>query len=688
MSLPIKAESAWRRWWGGLWLALKGRMPPFSGYGGWGGQDQIGPYFSSASLTAWARGWFRGSQIDYAEAVGDLSASSLVMAAVNWLGTTLPEAPLVVYRDDGDGQPDPVRGHPLPLLFSSAMSFPRGHSLWRGLLASRLIDGNAYLFKVRNAQDRVIGLRYLPHQLVRPRWPADGSQWISYYDYWVDGQPVRLDTRDVIHHRYGVDPGNERLGLSPLKAALREIFADNEIANFTAQVMHNLGIFPFIVSPRGSGIEVDTTRIKDEIMRRTTGDQRYQPLVLTEAIDIHRISFNPSELNLMDLRILSEERVAALTGIPAIVLQLEAGARHSTYSNTEQAIKLAWKGCVLPTQKELAEDFTAYLLPEFTTDPSLSVGFDLSGIEALAESRDARFRRADMGFNGGFLTLNEARIEVGLQPDDTSGNGDLYVWEITGGATRRAPLPPEGPPGESLDQTEAARAGPDNTLPRDQLLDLDQAAAVKRAQAPGARVGRNFDPNRHPRDPHGRFRETPDQEKPRAASRPRRTGPPPPSTKAARARAAYKSANRDEQQFAEANEVRVARALRARALPDNEPADIVLPRQGTAGGLHGIELKTLVKQSNDKITVKREARERKRAWQGDNNLFHTVAYDARDVYAQGQFRQFYSGHTLYYKRGSGAFRLGSMYKVKDYAELRRLLETPDDQLPKAARGGL
>jgi len=71
---------------------------------------------------------------------------------------------------------------------------------------------------------------------------------------------------------------------------------------------------------------------------------------------------------------------------------------------------------------------------------------------------------------------------------------------------------------------------------------------------------------------------------------------------------------------------------------------------------------------------------------------HTVVFDHRDRAKdeQGNFignKEAWSGHEIYYKRGVGKYRLGSMYKVKDYAELDRLINMKEANLPKAAQEG-
>jgi hypothetical protein len=159
----------------------------------------------------------------------------------------------------------------------------------------------------------------------------------------------------------------------------------------------------------------------------------------------------------------------------------------------------------------------------------------------------------------------------------------------------------------------------------------------------------------------------------------------PRSERALRATAAYRPCNVHEQRYAEAQEQVFANAIGGTHLADNEPMDVTVPRAG--GGLHGLEVKTLVNQKNDKITMKKDAVDAKTAWaQKNQGELHTVVLDHRDRYDGGANKEHYSGNEIMYKRGVGAFRLGQMQKCKDAAEVKRLMELPEGELPRAARG--
>jgi hypothetical protein len=68
-----------------------------------------------------------------------------------------------------------------------------------------------------------------------------------------------------------------------------------------------------------------------------------------------------------------------------------------------------------------------------------------------------------------------------------------------------------------------------------------------------------------------------------------------------------------------------------------------------------------------------------------DDTFHTVLLDLRATAEGGAHAAKYSGHQIYYKRTSGPFAVSKMYKAKDMDEVKRLIETPTNRLPKPAR---
>lgn len=374
-------------------------------------------------------GAFMNTRINYQAEVGDLMLSSLVMAAVNWFATAMPEAPIVVEAPNGNDY-ERIAGHPLEMLWASPNPYYAGENYAHAIAFSWLVDGNVYFYKVRNFAGEVIELWYLPHFLIEPQYDAYTSTvFIKNYLYEVNGRSYELSVSDVLHIRRGVDPADSRKGVGVVKPLLREVFTDNEASNFSAVTFKNLGLPAFIITPDDSTVQLDKDQRAD--MRKAyedefKGDGRGRILIGSRKVKIDQLTFDPDKLDISAPRRIAEERWAALTGIPAIVLNFGAGLERSTYSNYESALQQAYKGFLLPTMRQIAAQLTRQLLVEFKaiTDQRARVRFFTDEMPILQEDRDKRSARVQAEWKADLISLNEARVSLDREP--IAGQDEIF----------------------------------------------------------------------------------------------------------------------------------------------------------------------------------------------------------------------------------------------------------------------
>ena len=362
------------------------------------------------------------TRVDYRREVGSGYGSSVLMAPVNWVARTFPEAPLVVEQETPEGF-EKVLGHDLTALLRQPNPFYSGTTLWMATLSSWILSGNAYWIKVRNAQRKPIELWYVPHWMIGPKWPEDGSVFISHYEYRPKGYGERIEMEDVIHFRHGMTPHNPRLGLSPLHAVLREVFTDDEASRFTATVLRNMGVIGIVMSPKEGGItatEDDVAETKKKLMERFTGSRLGEPLVMDRATDVYQYGFSLDKMDLSSIRNISEERVCAALGIPAAVVGFGTGLQQTKVGATMKELRrLAWEGNLIPTQRFFSEALEGSLLPDFEERPEqFRVVFDRSDVEAMKESENELNERLATAVKGGYMQVAEAREEKGLEVTD------------------------------------------------------------------------------------------------------------------------------------------------------------------------------------------------------------------------------------------------------------------------------
>lgn len=420
-----------------------------------------GPQIIFPTMNDWQAAILRAIS-PQSEPSDDPHLSSLVAAAITWLGTTLPEPDLQVRKEflrkaGGKKKEDNViEKHPLYNLMNRPNPYMSSGTLWKAFANSWIISGNAYWLKFRNDFGQVVQLWNEPYFNVKARWVNDkqgeyipasrsqsrpiiprndeSNQFINYYEITRDGAKFRVEPDDIVHFREGEDPLNRRYGLSRLTTVLREIYGDSAAASYAARLLSGNGVIPYVLGvddKEGALGQEDFQNLKTLLNAQTTGANAGQPLVIGSRVTFSRTGLTPADLDIRTSRYMAQEIVASVLGIPAIVLNYGAGAERSIYNNVSEAYTRAVESYLQPLWWHIAQELTHQLLPEFDQDETHFVEFDISEVGALQEDENDKVNRIAALYEKGIIKRSEARTEFNYEvaPD---GADDVYY--VRGGS--------------------------------------------------------------------------------------------------------------------------------------------------------------------------------------------------------------------------------------------------------------
>lgn len=385
-------------------MARQQNIPvPSSGSGGW----------------VWNR--TLSNERSYLTDVGDGSGNGLVQAGISFITNGFLEAPVRVREKAGEDL-KVISDHPMTEFIARPNPFYSGALLWMPTIANWLADGNGYwLITEMTIDGRPISGYFVPSWLIEPKAPADGSVFLDHYEYKPNGRLIKLDPQQIVHYRYGLDPHNPLKGCSPLKYIMREIYSDEEAARFTAALLRNAGAHGLVLSPKGdSSISIEqANESKLDIIQKTTGDHRGEPLVFTSATELQEFGFSPEQMNLASLREIPESRVAAALGIPSAVLGFLSGMKQTAVGATLSELReLAYESGVIPKMRLIAEELNTQLLAHYTDDTSRFVtDFDQSDVRVLQEDADKLHARLRADVQAGVRTVESFKLGVGEKPE-------------------------------------------------------------------------------------------------------------------------------------------------------------------------------------------------------------------------------------------------------------------------------
>lgn len=360
----------------------------------------------------------------------DLAANSIVMACIHWAMRNAVQADAAVV-DDPNGS-EPGYGQPLNHPLARLLAAPQGQlppdqrtalngaRLIQSIVWSLLLDGNAYVQKLRDDRGRVVGLEWLPPLSVDPVPAAHHAGVVAFYRVETPRGPVEMDPADLVHFRDGIDATRLTQGQSRVRAALRHVMTDNHIAVFTRALLQN-PVPALMVTPKGEDAARLTAEDAREIARQLTerhrGERAGGVLVPNFPADVTPLGYSPDQMAISRLNRLPEERITAVIGLPAVVVGMGAGLDRATYANFKEARRVAFEEFLVPLWQDLADAWTEQLLPEFDQTLGRRVVYDTRSVMALRDDTDAQWRRAREAFAAGLIDRATARRMMGLAVD-------------------------------------------------------------------------------------------------------------------------------------------------------------------------------------------------------------------------------------------------------------------------------
>lgn len=384
---------------------------------------------------------------EMARQIGDGTESDVLTTPIRWIQRSIVEAPIEVLNARGEIQPQ----SPLKQLLDRPNDFYSFNNLLAGTVWDLALHGDAFWLCVRDRDGMPSQLWYTPQQFLIPRFPDDGSVFISHYDYNVGATTNRLEVEDVIHFREGVDPRNIRRGLGALRGLLREIFTDDEAAVFTSSLLKNSGVPGIILSPSSPEhmiTDEEGRQAEQKLQGKLSGEGRGKPIVLTGPTRLDTFGFNPQELDLSQLRDVPEERVTAALGVPAAVVGFGAGLQSTKVGATmQELVQLGWHNGVIPRQRVIASELTRTLAPQFGVD---KVIFDTKQVQALREDQNSVAERVRGLVTAGIITRAMAKTELGFEPEE---GDDVFLLQLSTVQVPAGDLLPPQQPDQQIEQS-------------------------------------------------------------------------------------------------------------------------------------------------------------------------------------------------------------------------------------------
>ena len=373
-------------------------------------------------------------------------ANDLVAAALDFLMTQVSEAPFGAW----DGVPNKsefLEDHPFSLAFEDPNARDSQQDFWR-IVVGELGHAEEGAFTVA-VLDRAEDIEAI--------WPKSGDEvriikdertFIGGYELKKGNTWVRAtDAERVAWVRIaGPRAADQWVSWPPLKSAREAIRMDTDMGRWLGYILKNMGKLTALV-----GIDDPNMTREVALEVQETLNQRYGGPTNAGKIGVAagKISSIPLGLDFASLdfgavKDRMELAVARAFGVPAELLQVlvavTSGDGFSGGSKYRELVRIAYNNKIIPLAKMIAGKMGDTYADLYGVDPK-QVGFDFTGVEALADELDAQYERTRIAEP--FTTPNERREMVGFEKIDQEGADEIGTLKLVGAFSSEPEEEPE-----------------------------------------------------------------------------------------------------------------------------------------------------------------------------------------------------------------------------------------------------
>ena len=285
------------------------------------------------------------------------------------------------------------------------------------IIAFGALTGNRYIYGIAPDTGQNMGkykeLYVLPSQVVEIH---SGGLMKPVKEYTLEYNGTYRIPAEFICHIKNFNPyydgsGSHLYGMSPLKAGLRSMDANNEALTTGVKYLQNQTARGMLISDEGDMTESQAKQLKDKFRSTYQGSNNAGDLIITpKKLSWVNFGLNASDLSLIEQYNASIKDLCNVYNVP---VQLLNNTESSTYNNMKEAKKALYQNAVIPELIRIREELNRWLTPQY--GDKLYIDFDFNSIPELQEETE---KVVDQMSKSWWLTPNEKRIAMNYGVDE------------------------------------------------------------------------------------------------------------------------------------------------------------------------------------------------------------------------------------------------------------------------------
>jgi SPP1 gp7 family putative phage head morphogenesis protein len=413
------------------------------------------------------------TMLDLADGPTTLAFLAYWYVATRWRAQKIAEPPLMVVAEDQDSGADEwIEDHELvDLLDTPSPDYDMGELLET---TSVYLDNTGSVLWVKDYDNVGRVARLTPFSRYEFEPKRDDTRMFAEFRVTTANGPETFAAEDCIFFRDSSGATSWGRGKARLDIAMSWLKLGAKAQQTIYDLLNN-SVWPsgVITTDKDWDPDPDTYKLfKQDVQQYAKAGNKGKPFIALGGGKFESLQAKIRDLVPDEVLGRVESIVAAVSGVPAIVLQFQIGMENSPWSQMEQARRMAYDDCVAPTWRKMERVLTRQLLRLVDDDTTHFIRFDPSNVASLQMDQLTQVQIATM--MGRAASLNERRSVMGLEPidpaDDPNGDADKIpeltqpsFADILAGTTGsdKKPTDPNAPkdttPADAAKKTRAAK---------------------------------------------------------------------------------------------------------------------------------------------------------------------------------------------------------------------------------------
>ncbi|QDP67984.1 MAG: putative portal protein [Prokaryotic dsDNA virus sp.] len=341
-----------------------------------------------------------------------------VFACVSRISSAIAETKWRLYSKKNGNDIEEIIEHPLLELFDFVNPFHTGLEMMEQTQTYIDLTGEVFWLVLKDTAGQPAEIWVMNPNKIKV--VPDRKMYIKGYVYKNGNDEIPLSIEDIVHIKLP-NPKNPFRGQSPLGSVSSDVEAEKFSSQYNRAFFQNSAEPNGVIQFEGTLTDSQYERLRYQWNRQHQGTTNSHKVAILEGgASWHTNTLTQRDMQFRDLRVMNRDVIMGVYGMPKHILGIaedvnRANAEASEYTFARWVLK--------PRLERIKAKLNEQFIPLYN-DKTLFIDYDTP----VPADIDRNLSIADQGFKSGYITRNEARIKVGLEP---MADGDIFMEPLS-----------------------------------------------------------------------------------------------------------------------------------------------------------------------------------------------------------------------------------------------------------------